>query len=87
MCSGLVLTALVLHRCGEVDCDKTAVRNGFFFYEVLIREIYSLSEEEAQAKNVVGGVDGVSTIVPLAAVPVTFHANVSLVELLSIRKS
>lgn len=86
MSSDPVSKTLLLHRCVEVDCDKTAVRGGFLSYSFPTGEIYGLTEEETQAKKRERGVDEVTTTEMPAAVSVTFRAVVLRVHLASYRQ-
>lgn len=80
-----VLTAPAFHRCGKVDLNKTAVREGLVSYDILTSEIYGLNEKAVQAKKRLRGVDGVSATVTLAVVLVTLRADVLRGDLVSIR--
>lgn len=63
MGTGPVLTALAFHRCGEVDWEKTVVKDGFVSYDFPTVEVYGLSEETVHEKKRIRGVDGVPTTV------------------------
>lgn len=80
-----VLTAMLFHQCSEVDWQKTAVTNGFF-YDFRTGEDYALREESVRVRKCVRGVDSVSTTLTLPAVSVTFRAGVTGAEPTSIRQ-
>lgn len=60
------------------------MRDGFVFYDLPNGKVYRLSEVAIQAKKRVRGVNGAPTTVTLAAVPASFRADVSRVDLSSI---
>lgn len=81
-----VLTALVLHRCGEAERSKAAVMSWSPSYDFCTGEFFDLSKKTAQAKKPVTDVDGAPTKVTLEPVPAAFHADVSYVDSVSVRQ-
>lgn len=55
VCSGIgtdpVLTAVVFHRCGELDWEKTAVKEGFVSFDFSTGKFYGLNEESVNCKR------------------------------------
>lgn len=70
------LTAIVFHRGGEVDWEKTTVKNRFVSYDFSTGEVYGLSEQSVQKRTRVMTVERVPTAVELTAVTVIIRSGV-----------
>lgn len=81
-----VLTAVLFHRCGERDWEKTAVQDWVVPYHFPTGEVYGHSEKAAREKKCVRAVDSVLTTVTLTVFPVTFRTGVLRVNFASTRQ-
>lgn len=80
------LAGLPCHHREEVDLSKVSVRDGFVSYSFSTGKVYLLSEEVVQAKKPMKHVNRVPMTVTTDAVLLTFRADVSRVDLASVRQ-